>query len=171
MTSTGGFRDGPGDLQAGSENEWYTDRFSGTSSASPIVVGALGCVQGVLRNQGATLLTPASAINLLRSTGSPQQDAPSRPRTQRIGNRPDLRAAIGSVAAGWLNNRTITRTFTTYHSKNAWAYIGGLGYRKIKPTATSGVTDVFDACCEAVANNRKVNVFVDGSSLRQVVLL
>jgi hypothetical protein len=36
------------------------------------------------------LLTPISARNLLRSLGSPQQDAPGRPATQRIGNRPDL---------------------------------------------------------------------------------
>lgn len=36
---------GYGDLQGGSsENLWYTDVFSGTSSASPIVVGALACV-------------------------------------------------------------------------------------------------------------------------------
>ena len=88
---------GYGDLQGGStihRNEWYTDRFSGTSSASPIVVGALGCVQGILRTQGGTLLTPAKAISLLRSTGSPQQDAPGRPKTQRIGNRPNLRQLI-----------------------------------------------------------------------------
>ena len=36
---------------------------------------------------------------MLRSTGSPQQDAPSRPRTQRIGNRPNLRQALALVAA------------------------------------------------------------------------
>ncbi len=92
VTSTG-----YGDLQGGSSihrNEWYTDSFSGTSSASPIVVGALGCVQGILRAQGGTLLTPSRAISLLRSTGSLQQDAPGRPRTQRIGRRPNLRELI-----------------------------------------------------------------------------
>jgi subtilisin family serine protease len=86
---------GYGDLQGGSdENNWYTDQFSGTSSASPIVVGALGCVQGVLRGQGRPALTPQQARDLLRSTGSPQLDAPGRPATQRIGNRPDLRQMI-----------------------------------------------------------------------------
>ncbi len=91
---------GYGDLQGGSiihRDEWYTNQFSGTSSASPIVVGALGCVQGILRARGETLLTPARAINLLRSTGSTQQDAPGRPRTQRIGNRPNLRQLIPAV--------------------------------------------------------------------------
>ena len=34
VTTTGGFFDGAGDLQGGKENQWYTQRFSGTSSAS-----------------------------------------------------------------------------------------------------------------------------------------
>jgi len=84
-----------GDLQGGSnEDLWYTDTFSGTSSASPIVVGAVGCMQGALRAANKTLLTPATARNILRTTGSPQQDEPGRPATQRIGNRPNLRQAF-----------------------------------------------------------------------------
>lgn len=84
---------GYGDLQGGgNEDLWYTATFSGTSSASPVVVGALACVQGILRNRGATLLTPTRARQVLRATGSPQTDAPGRPASQRIGNRPDIRA-------------------------------------------------------------------------------
>lgn len=96
---------GYGDLQGGmNEDEWYGDRFSGTSSASPIVVGALGCVQGVLRARGRIPLSPARARELLRTTGTPQQDAPGRPATQRIGNRPNLRQLIQQAtqqAAPW----------------------------------------------------------------------
>ncbi|WP_219851799.1 S8 family peptidase [Methylibium rhizosphaerae] len=89
---------GYGDLQGGaSEDGWYTDQFSGTSSASPIVVGALACVQGVLRSAGRIPLSPARARELLRSSGSPQQDAPGRPRTERIGNRPNLRQLIAQA--------------------------------------------------------------------------
>lgn len=89
---------GYGDLQGGANrNMWYTDQFSGTSSASPIIVGALACVQGVLRARGRIPLTPARARDLLRSTGSPQQAAPGRPATQRIGNRPNLRQMIATV--------------------------------------------------------------------------
>jgi hypothetical protein len=37
---------GYGDLQGGSnEDLWYTDTFSGTSSASPIVTGVIACIQ------------------------------------------------------------------------------------------------------------------------------
>jgi hypothetical protein len=93
VTSTG-----YGDLQGGANQDlWYTDQFSGTSSASPIIVGALACVQGNLRVQGRIPLSPARARDLLRSTGSPQQDAPGRPATQRIGNRPNLRQMIANV--------------------------------------------------------------------------
>jgi hypothetical protein len=90
---------GYGDLQGGTNPDlWYTDTFSGTSSASPIIVGALACVQGVLRARGRIMLSPARARDLLRSTGSPQQDAPGRPAAQRIGNRPNLRQMIASVS-------------------------------------------------------------------------
>ena len=88
-----------GNLQGGAENVWYTSTFSGTSSASPIVVGSLACLQGILQAAGQALLTPAGAIQVLRTTGSPQQDAPGRPATQRIGRRPDIRAAVASLMA------------------------------------------------------------------------
>jgi hypothetical protein len=89
---------GYGDLQGGgSQDLWYTDRFSGTSSASPIVVGALACLQGIMHSRGPLRVTPARARSLLRLTGSPQQDAPGRPRTQRIGNRPDLRQLVAAA--------------------------------------------------------------------------
>ena len=88
---------GYGDLQNTSTNAQYTDTFSGTSSASPIVVGALGCVQGWLRAAGKPLLTPATARQMLRDTGSPQQDEPGRPVSQRIGKRPNLRQIHGKL--------------------------------------------------------------------------
>ena len=92
---------GYGDLQGGSnEDFWYTDTFSGTSSASPIIVGALGCIQGRLRNRSKPLLNPTTARNLLRTTGSAQQDAPGRPATQRIGNRPNLHQAFSNLGIG-----------------------------------------------------------------------
>jgi Subtilase family len=86
---------GYGDLQGGpNEDLWYTDQFSGTSSASPIVVGAVASLQGVARAHSRPLLKPLGARKILRNTGSPQQDAPGRPASQRIGKRPDLRVAI-----------------------------------------------------------------------------
>lgn len=165
VTSTG-----YGDLQGGSRNIWYTETFSGTSSASPIVVGALGCMQGILKAQSAPLLTPATAINLLRTTGSPQQDEPGRPSTQRIGNRPDLRQMIASVAKTWHNNIGVSRVFATYHSQNAWAFLSGLGWRKIETGSADGVTNMLMLFAEAQSNGKTVDVFVDGSKVYQAVM-
>ncbi|MET7620740.1 S8 family peptidase [Streptomyces sp. NPDC005408] len=95
VTTTGGFWDRAGDLQGGAEEiAWYTDTFSGTSSASPVVVGALACLQGILRAAQLAAMSPEQARDVLRRTGSPQQDAPGRPVSQRIGNRPDIKAAV-----------------------------------------------------------------------------
>ena len=89
---------GYGNLQGGgNENYWYTDTFNGTSSASPIVVGALACIQGRLKNRSKALLTPATARNILRTTGSPQQSSTGFPVTQRIGNLPNLKEAFASL--------------------------------------------------------------------------
>ncbi|MDF2192094.1 S8 family serine peptidase [Paraflavitalea sp. CAU 1676] len=99
---------GYGDLQGGpNEDFWYTDTFSGTSSASPIVVGALGSIQGRLRARSKPLLTPATAQTLLRNTGSVQQDNPGRPATQRIGNRPNLRQAFENLGVGGVAKTTV----------------------------------------------------------------
>ncbi|MES1257814.1 MAG: S8 family peptidase [Acidobacteriota bacterium] len=114
---------GYGDLQGGANhNVWYTTSFSGTSSASPIVTGALACVQGALRNAGRIPLSPARARDLLRTTGSPQQASPASPLTQRIGNRPNLRQLIpaalqtstfaGTQFTGTLQANQTARWFT-----------------------------------------------------------
>ena len=162
---------GYGDLQGGTnEDLWYTDRFSGTSSASPIVVGALACTQGVLRRQGGSILTPARAIAAVRATGSPQQNAPSRPATQRIGNRPNLRQLIPSVANVWHHNKLVRRVHVKDGSRQAWAIIDGSGWLRIRPTSTDGVTNLLAIFCEALANNRRVDVYIYNGEIAQATL-
>jgi hypothetical protein len=89
---------GYGNLQGGAnEDLWYTDSFSGTSSSSPVVVGAVASTQGNRKAIGQPVYTPAQMRNKLRTTGSTQTDAPGRPATQRIGNRPNLKQLIGGI--------------------------------------------------------------------------
>ncbi len=76
----------------------YTDQFSGTSSASPIVAGAAILLQGVRRAAGQPPLTPAAMRQLLVDTGTPQVDGPHGPATQHIGPRPDLARALAAPA-------------------------------------------------------------------------
>ena len=100
---------GYGDLQGGDDYEdlWYTSQFAGTSSASPIVVGALSCVQGVLHAKGRPLMTPADARRCLRATGSVQQDAPGRPASQRIGNRSNIRQLLNCAGPSKVSNERL----------------------------------------------------------------
>jgi hypothetical protein len=59
-----------------------------------VVVGALAALQGMLKSAGQEAISPERARAVLRATGSPQQDAPGRPASQRIGSRPDIKAAV-----------------------------------------------------------------------------
>ncbi len=88
-----------GDAQGGrEETKWYTHRFSGTSSASPIVTGAVACIQGHARAKLGRVLTPAEVRSMLMSTGTPQvDDSPRAPLGQRIGPLPNLQAALSAL--------------------------------------------------------------------------
>lgn len=83
-----------GDLQrcAGADRH-YTNEFSGTSSASPIVAGAAVILEGIARERGS-VIAPAALRELLRATGSPQTGDTS----QQIGPRPDLARAIAGLS-------------------------------------------------------------------------
>jgi hypothetical protein len=59
-----------------------------------VVVGALAALQGMLKAAAQEPMSPERARAVLRASGSPQQDAPGRPASQRIGNRPDIKAAV-----------------------------------------------------------------------------
>ncbi len=87
-----------GDLQGdASENKWYTLRFSGTSSASPIVTGAVACIQGRAKVKNGAPLSPAKVRSILMRTGMAQAAGPGVPRSQRIGPLPNLVKAMKLV--------------------------------------------------------------------------
>jgi subtilisin family serine protease len=89
---------GYGDAQGGaSENTWYTLRFSGTSSASPIVAGAVACLQGRAKAKSGAPMTPKKVRNILIATGTRQKAGPGVPLSQHIGPLPDLVAAMKKV--------------------------------------------------------------------------
>ncbi len=90
---------GYGDAQGGpDEKRWYSHRFSGTSSASPIVTGAVACLQGFAKRRIGRPLTPSEVRDILKATGTPQvDDAPRAPLAQRIGPLPNLAAALTAV--------------------------------------------------------------------------
>jgi alpha-tubulin suppressor-like RCC1 family protein len=73
-------------------NKMYRSTFNGTSSASPIVAGAVAALQGVAKN-GGTPLTPAQVRQILKQTGTAQPSGDPR----HIGPLPNLNAAINSL--------------------------------------------------------------------------
>jgi len=82
---------GYGDLyDAEGVNYRYTDTFSGTSSASPIVAGAVAVVAGDCLALGLPPLSPAAMRSLLVTTGTPQNLSVAG----NIGPRPDLARAL-----------------------------------------------------------------------------
>jgi subtilisin family serine protease len=85
---------GYGDAQGGAENRWYTHRFSGNSSASPIVTGAAAIVQGVALAKKGAPLAPAKVRQILMKTGTPPQAGPGVPLSQHIGPLPNLAEAV-----------------------------------------------------------------------------
>lgn len=88
---------GYGDLQGGPDpTRWYSDQFSGTSSATPIVAGVAACLQGIARARGGRL-SPDQMRQFLRTLGSAQQTR-SAGTLQHIGLRPDLAALVAALA-------------------------------------------------------------------------
>jgi subtilisin family serine protease len=90
---------GYGDAQGGADEKlWYTHRFSGTSSASPIVTGAVACIQGFAKARLGRPLTPSEVRDILENTGTPQiDDAPRAPLAQKIGPLPNLAVALTEI--------------------------------------------------------------------------
>jgi serine protease len=87
---------GYGDLFTGDhnkENQFYTAQFSGTSSASPIIVGSAASIQGVANNLGLAQFDSMAMRELLVGTGTVQTGDLAR----NIGPLPNIRAAIESI--------------------------------------------------------------------------
>lgn len=80
-------------------------------------------------------------------------------------------ATVHAMYQTWHNNMTVNRTYTSYHSQNAWAYLNTIGWRKIKTGKPDGVTNTFTALCEAKANNRNVHVLMDGTFIYRIQLV
>jgi serine protease len=95
-----GYRRGDGEPFTNTPiNRYYTCCFGGTSSASPIVAGAVASIQGVRRAAGQPVLLPYQMRDLLVNTGTGQA---SGTRTSKpIGPLPNLRAALTNTPAAF----------------------------------------------------------------------
>ncbi|RKY18775.1 MAG: hypothetical protein DRQ55_12425 [Planctomycetota bacterium] len=102
---------GYGSLQSGAATQEYSDDFSGTSSATPIVTGAGVILASMHRAAFGADIDPLALRALLASTGTPQQGL------QIIGSRPDVRAAVRALgipeielSGSWVPGGTLSVT-------------------------------------------------------------
>lgn len=77
----------------GDRNQYYTDGFAGTSSASAIVAGAVACLMGHYQVMYEATMSSDAVRDVLVGTGTAQLGDTS----QHIGPRPDLAAAIADL--------------------------------------------------------------------------
>lgn len=86
-------------LPGAPEDSAYTPCFDGTSSASATVAAAVAVLQGAVKAQRGTPLTPAQVRDVLRGTGLPQASAPGiDPASENIGPRPQVAAALAALS-------------------------------------------------------------------------
>lgn len=95
-------------FNGGTEDQYYTGSFNGTSSASPVVVGSVVNLQGVVRAELRAPLAAWEMRNLISRTGTAQSGG-----TQMIGRMPNLRAAIDDLRRNLALGRPATQSSTT----------------------------------------------------------
>ena len=96
----GSARDGP-PFYGTERRRFYTPGFSGTSSASAIVAGAVASLQGICRGSGRPPLTPPQMRDILFASGTRQRN--TSPAGAFIGRQPNLRLA-GPMAVAATRN-------------------------------------------------------------------
>lgn len=147
--ATLGYGDTPALRANGADaDQWYTRSFNGTSSASPIVVGAAAIIQSMRMNIGLPRLNPLEMRTLLVSTGTPQFAG----STPNIGPMPDLRRAIATFrpdVATWVDQtnllyRQVTPSAqlifqVTFQNNGGVAWIGNHSI-SLSPTSAANFT-------------------------------
>lgn len=72
----------------------------------------------------------------------------------------------------WYNNKDVIRTHCKEPSQQAWAIVKDVasGWLRIKPGAPDAVTAIYVMLSIALANARKVDVYVENGEITQVTL-
>ncbi len=146
---------GYGDLyNAEGFNYWYRRDFAGTSSASPVVAGAVVCCVGYWKsNISSTPPSPHYLRTVLINTGTPQVS----PGTGKIGPRPDLQAAFTAFNAEWVDlTYPPLGENTNYSAGLAWGDYDGDGDLDVYLTHSWYPNELF--------RNEGSGVFVDATS-------
>jgi hypothetical protein len=147
-----------GDLWGSSDNNFYTSSFSGTSSASPIIVGACACIEGVQKAVHGFTLDQAGLHQLLTTYGTPQAAS-----SHHIGPLPDLRGAVNEVMGvaftadttiGWAP-LAVQFTGSSGLTVDSWTWAFGDGDSSTtqSPAHTYQTSGMFDVSLQVVSGS------------------
>lgn len=131
-------------------NQWYASGFSGTSSASPIVVSAVAAVQGARIAHGHGVATPSAMRSLLVTTGTAQVG------TKQIGPLPNLRLALGAL--GIRPTTSFVWTATAETRIGNWTVIDHPATNE-RPNAVLQVTHSWGSAEVGVADDHTLSVY------------
>ena len=70
----------------------------------------------------------------------------------------------------WHSSRTVRKIYATSDTKNAWADLDSLGWRRVGTGSSDGATNIHLALAKAQASGRLVDVYLDGDRITRVVL-
>lgn len=129
---------GYGDLYGaeGADN-LYTGQFGGTSSASPIVSGAVILLQSAYKDsKGGSVMTPGQVRSLLKATGKPQTNGQYPAATYPVGPLPDVykavKEALTNVTA--INPVAGQSSFTLYPNPSTGIFTLGFDHNNASAT-------------------------------------
>ena len=80
-------------------------------------------------------------------------------------------AVEGILETGWLNNTRVIGLWTIDQDRNAWAYLNGIGWRKIAPDNDNIFFDLLRLLAAAKEGGRPLNVYQDNGVIKQIYVL
>ena len=139
---------GYGDAQGGHSNRWFTHRFSGTSSAAPMVAAAVVAIQSRAKQELGEPLAPHQVRRLLVKSGWPQvgfgpssREPENRSATgPGAGFRPILSRRSEPSGAGWCGSVGGVQGALDGHPEPLGESLGG----ELLAAVSGGVTQ----CCQ-----------------------
>ncbi len=133
----------------GDSRQRYTNTFSGTSSATPMVTAAVCALRGAAQAQWdagqVAALTPIAVRNLVAANGTPTNPG------QDIGVRADIRAVL--AAAGLLRGLAVVGE----------PRLGSTCGLEVGPAAPAGIGDAYAVLASFTAVNQALTAAISGS--------
>jgi len=80
-------------------------------------------------------------------------------------------AVEGIVETGWLNNTRVIGLWTIDQDRNAWAYLSGIGWRRIAWDNDNIFIDLLRLVAAAKEGGRPVNVYEQDGVIKQIYVL